>query len=246
MSTVSQIRRQNTLNVLRKKPTHNELNWEHMTNRIWEIQEICSDIRWMSEDDEILLEVLEDEDLVEEFKQSFGSLAYSCSQMIEEMEELSRFRSAYQLDTDDDEDEPPELFNLFFVGCSRSDSIYAFDDEVDDYQPLTSMQDDYVRKVAQKKLKQLTKDAMIECVCMCMRIAENYLSITRRYADLEAALSVLKGRNEEYLKASVEIEKAYQKAHEATDGFRKGTRWLNEVMELDKMLATLPDRAWVE
>ena len=227
-----------------RKPVHTELRWENITDRIYELQDECANVRWMAEDEEILLEALDgDEEAVFELKMAFSDLSAECERMAEELEEVRRYQYAYSIGTDEDGEEVPNLFDLFFVATASGD-LYGYDSYVEDYMPLQSFTYDAARDTAAKALKRLTKDQLLNCAGLCIDIARNYMALTNRYDHISGALDILKGQNEGYLEMVKHLEEAYDAAEKETDGFKYS--FGNALYSFDKALSDLPDRLWIE
>ena len=228
-----------------RKPVHKELRWEAMTERLWEIRDACSEVQWMAEDEEILLEALDgDEDVVFELRMAFSDLVAECERMSEEMEELQRYQTTYGIGTDDDGEEEPGLFNYFFAATDRSGDLYGYDEVVEDYMPIQHFSVDYARETAAKVLKRLTKDQLIACAGMCLDIARNYLALTNRYDHISGAIDILRGQNEGYLTMVKHLEETYEAAEKETDGFRYD--FSEALRSFEHALREVPDRLWIE
>ena len=77
------------------------------------------------------------------------------------------------------------------------------------------------------------------------RIAVQFLGLRSRYADLKAAMDILREQNTALLKQVKAIEDLYD-ATEA-EGFSKYDFRRNENEKaLDRLLNALPERAWIE
>lgn len=228
-----------------RKPVHKELRWQAIVDRVWEIQEECSSVQWMAEDEEVLLAALDDdEEAVFEFKMAFSDLSAECERMVEELEELREYQTAYDIGTDSDGEDEPVLFNYFFAATDQRGDLYGYDDVVEDYMPIQHFSVDYARETAAKALKRLTKDQLIACAGMCMDIARNYMALTNRYDHLSGALDILRGQNEGYLTVVKHLEEAYEAAEEDTHGFKY--QFGTALTVFEHALREVPDRLWIE
>ena len=224
-----------------QKPMAKELNWEHIADRIYEISGECEDIRWMSEDEEQLVDFLDgDDEKAFEFRFAFGSLAADCEQMMEDMEEIRR----YDFMGADISDDGAPLFDLFFPAVGSSEDLYGFDQEIGDYFRLTSYEMDAAMDVAKKKLKRLTKDQLLDLAGMALNVARNYTSIEYRYNSLRDCMDILKEKNSGTLRIVKGLEEAWQKWDRKTYGGKY--RCFSAEDELNRQLREIPDRLWIE
>ena len=224
-----------------QKPITNDLNWEHITDRIYEISGECEDVRWMSEDEEQLIDFLDgDEEKAFEYRFAFGSLAADCEQMIEDMEEIRR----YDFMSADISDDGAPLFDLFFPAVGSSEEFYGYDQEIGDYFRLTSYQMDAAMNVAKKKLKRLTKDQLLDLAGMALNVARNYTSIEYRYNSLRECMDILKEKNDGMLRIVKGLEAAWENWCRKTDGGKYPCYSAEDTF--DKQLREMPDRLWIE
>lgn len=90
-------------NLRYKKPIAKNLNLDAITQDLWNMQEVCEEIRWYtdSEDggDSLINALSGDEDEAYEFKMAFADLCAECERMLEDLQE----------------EWVPECFDIFFV-----------------------------------------------------------------------------------------------------------------------------------
>lgn len=228
-----------------RKPVHDELHWENIEYRVSELMDECANVRWMAEDEELLLEALDgDDEAVYEFKIAFSDLASECERMSEELEELRRYQQAYDIGTDEDGEDAPALFDLFFAASDQGGNLYGYDEYVEDYMPIQHFSQDYAREKAAERLKRLTKDQLIQCAGVCIDVARNFMALTNRYDHLSGALDILRGQNEGYLQMVKLLEEAYDRAEAESDGFKY--KFQQAVSDFDRLLSELPERIWLE
>jgi len=224
-----------------KKPMSKELNWCSIREYAWQIQNDCADIRWMTEDEEQLVDLMDgDEEQAFEFRMAFSDLSNQCEEFLEELQELQRYDF---MSTDSDDEDEATLFDLFFPAIG-ADDMYGYDVLEQDYFRLDRYEEEWAEKEARKKLKRLTKDQLFDLAGMALGIARNYMSLSYRYDCLKNSIDILKGKNESYLQIVKAIEEEWKAWEEESD---KG-KWkdTNAERAFDQMLQNIPERLWIE
>lgn len=225
-----------------QKPMAKGLNWWEISESLSDIMSACEDIRWMTEDDEQLIDLLDgDEEEAFEFKMAFSSLAADCDRMCEDMEQIRLYDF---MSTDADDDDQATLFDLFFPAVRTSGPYLGYDEYEEDYLPIDGWQNEYASDVARKRLKRMTKEQLLDNAGMCLNVARSYLSIQYRYSTLKSAIDILKGINDGLLQTVKEIEEAWSRYDEDSHGGRFS--FTQSEYKLDKMLESVPDRLWIE
>ena len=169
-----------------KKPMSKEMNWYSIQEYAWEIQNDCDDIRWMTEDEEQLVDLLDgDEEQAFEFKMAFSDLSNQCQEFIEELQEIQRYDF---MSTDSDGEDEATWFDLFFPAIGSNDMM-GYDVLEQDYFRLDGYEEEWAEKEARKKLKRLTKDQLFDLAGMALGIARNYMSLSYRYDCLKNSIS---------------------------------------------------------
>ena len=213
-----------------KKPIVRNLNLETIQQDLWDIQEECENVRWYtdSEDGEdSLINALDgDEEEAYEFKMSFADLCAECEKMFEDLQE----------------EWVPECFDIFFVaaGGGYFDELLGWDSYEHDYYGIDYH--DFAENEARKKLKQMTKDNLIDSARQCFRIYQAYIGLRNRYDNLKSAIDILRDQNTGHLQAVKEIEKLYEAVskdewsrHEYSKASREWKRYTD----------ALPQEAWI-
>ena len=231
MINAEETKRIKARNLRYKKPIANGLNLGDIKNKLWDIQEECSEVEYyIGGDDETLLNALDgDEDDAYEFKMMFSELSAECEQM------------QYDLDNE----YIPEYFDLFFVAVNKGSEILGYDTYEHDYYGLSDFESGCANEEAVKKIKALTKDQMIEAIQYCFGIYQAYIGLIYRYDCIKSAMDILRDENTGYLKMIKQIEGLYQKANDETSGFKYC--FVGETLKsFDKLLEHLPQEAWIQ
>lgn len=124
-------------NLRYKKPIAKNLNLDAITQDLWNMQEVCEEIRWYtdSEDggDSLINALSGDEDEAYEFKMAFADLCAECERMLEDLQE----------------EWVPECFDIFFVAVGAGD-LLGWDSYEGDYFGISS----YESNLAEKTLRE--------------------------------------------------------------------------------------------
>ena len=227
-----------------RKPAVKDLNLASIQEQLTEIEEACADVHWYCDSEDgwdTLLNALDgDDDEAWEFKLAFSDLEGECERMREDLDRLDEW---------DYDDLVGDHFDVFFAGigaASVGGGMWGFDEYERDYFGLEpGWESEAAEREAAEKLKRLTKDKLIGLMGVAFRIAVQFLGLRSRYADLKAAMDILREQNTALLKQVKAIEDLYEVAE--AEGFSKYdfTRTENE-KALDRLLAQLQDRAWIE
>lgn len=225
-------KRMKAKNLRYKKPIAKGLTLDGIREALWGIREACDDVQYyIEEDDETLVNALDgDEDDAFEFKMMFADLTAECEQMDRDLQE------AYI----------PEYFDLFFVAVNKGGEMLGFDAYEQDYYWLSSFEGELANKEAAKKMKRLTKDQLIEAAQICFRVYQSFIGLRYRYDCIKAALDILRDENTGYLQMVRQIEEAYVKADEETDGFKWTFKGGPALRELESLIGNMPQEAWIQ
>ena len=219
-----------------KKPALMDMDYGLMIDKLTEIQDDCIDIHDMVEDDEILLAALDgDEEEAFEFKLAFSDIEGDCEKLIDAISEHSRYR---------DPDEVEQEYNdctVTLVGDIYD--IVGYDSYEEDYYQLTSYVREYAQEEAGKRLMRKTKAEMLNIIGFNMRLFLGYYELKQRYEHLKATIEIVKGSNQTLIDQLREIDKAYERANNASLGFRLSC---DEERALDRLLERIPEKFWVE
>ena len=215
-----------------KKPIVKELNLYAITEKLFDIQGECEEVRWYtdSEDGEdSLLNALDgDQDEAFEFKMAFADLCAECEAM----------------QADLNEEWIPECFDLLFVAAGAGNQfggLLGYDSFEGDYFGINCM-DAWAEDEAKKKLKQLTKDELIAAIRQCFRVYQSFIGLSVRYDSLKAAIDILRDKNTGIIQVVKEIERLYE-ATSAEQGIY--AEYSKAWKEFDQYTEALPSEAWV-
>ena len=231
---VEMAKREKAHNLRYRKPIVKDMNLEHITDALYEIQEACSDVHWYtsseSGEDSLLNALDGDEDEAWEFKQAFAMLEAEANEMQADLEE----------------EWVPECFDAFFcaIGAAHTNGgMLGFDEFEGDYFGLSGYDTHLAEELSAERVQRMTKKDLLDAAGQCFRVAMAYQGLQNRYDNLKAAIDILRGQNTALLQQVKQIEKLYETAE--AEGFND--YWnRDEVKEFDELLKQLPDRAWVE
>lgn len=216
-------------NLRYKKPIAKNLNLDAITQDLWNMQEVCEEIRWYtdSEDggDSLINALSGDEDEAYEFKMAFADLCAECERMLEDLQE----------------EWVPECFDIFFVAVGAGDFL-GWDSYEGDYFGISSYESNLAEKDSKGKLKRMTKDELIDASRQCFIVYQAYIGLRNRYDSLKAAIDILRDQNTGVLQTVKEIEKLYDAAQEKQGNY---TEYSKEWEEFDRYADALPQEAWI-
>lgn len=220
-------------NLRYKNPIVKNLNLEYIKQDLWDIQEECEEIRWYtdSEDgnDSLINALNGDEDEAYEFKMMFADLCAECDRMRYDVEE----------------EWIPECFDIFFVaaGAGESDGgLLGFDPYEHDYYGIECYES-FAEDEAQKKLKQMTKDNLVQAIRQCFKVYRAYIGLRNRYDSLKAAIDILRDQNTGYMQVVKEIERLYDEMSKQRDGYAENSK---EWIEFERYTNALQQEAWIQ
>ena len=244
MTKAEEKRREKARNLRYRKPAVRDLNLDAIREQLCEIQEACADVHWYCESEDgwdTLLNALDgDDDDAWEFKMAFADLESQCEQMRSDLNRLDEW---------DYESLVEDHFDIFFAGigaASVGGGMMGFDEYEEDYYGLEpGWETTLAERDAAEKLKRLTKEKLIGLMGQAFRIAVNFLSLRSRFDDLKAAMDILREQNTALLKQVKAIEELYDQTE--AEGFSEYDFGKSENEKaLDRLLNTLPERAWIE
>lgn len=229
MVDAEETRRRKAKELRYRKPIVKYINLETIQEELWDITGECDEVKWYWEsDDDTLINALDgDDDEAYEFKMMFSDLCAECAQMLEDLQ----FEYI------------PKCFDDFFVAIGAGDyggGLLGWDSYEQDYFGLQCT-DSYAMEKSANRLKQLTKDQLIESAHMCFKVYHAYMGIRHRYDCLKASLDILRDQNTGYLEMVKQIEETYEKANE--DRFYS---WKQSTQDLLRLIENMPQEAWIQ
>ena len=219
-----------------KKSMLDELNFDYIQNKFYEIKEECDEIRYYIEcGDDTLLNALDGDDEQEfEIRMMFADLSGEC----EILSELINDDYTYFA-----EEGYSGLFDNFFVGimCGNRNpfEVLGFDGYQEDYYKLLGYDVDFAENEAFKRLMRLKKEDIIRTAGRCFSLAVSFFNVMQKYDYLKASFDILKNDNTKYLQLIKEIDKAYEEAEEVNFYGDAGQKF-------DKFIKAVPDKVWLE
>lgn len=216
-------------NLRYKKPIAKNLNLDAITQDLWNMQEVCEEIRWYtdSEDggDSLINALSGDEDEAYEFKMAFADLCAESERMLEDLQE----------------EWVPECFDIFFVAVGAGD-LLGWDSYEGDYFGISSYESNLAEKDSKGKLKRMTKDELIDASRQCFIVYQAYIGLRNRYDSLKAAIDILRDQNTGVLQTVKEIEKLYDAAQKKQGNYAEYSK---EWEEFDRYADAMPQEAWI-
>lgn len=211
-----------------KRPALASLGYETISNELYDIRCACDDVKYFVENDrDTLLNALDGDDEAEwEFRMAFSDLESKA-------EELSNQIGDWDIRDDFDDCTVGLLGNRY--------TSVGYDGMEEDYFSLTSFEQELAQTEAGKRLMRKTKPEIIATVGQCLGITIAFLDVRQRYDYLQATFDILRDENTSLLQIIKEIDAAYKDADEA--GFYP---WDDKTKRFDRLLASLPQRTWLE
>ena len=220
-------------NLRYKRPALMSMGYSDVMSELYEIQNVCCDIRWfIDNDDGTLLNALADDEEEEyEFKMAFADLEAKAEGLWDAIEEQQNLCWGEDFE---------RLFNDCTVALigNRYDVI-GYDTIEEDYYGLTNYEMELATTEAGKRLMRKTKVEIISTIGQCFGILMAFLDLRQQYDYLKATFDILRDENTSMLQTIKEIDAAYKSAMEAG-------LYSKEMRDFDRLLEMLPQKAWVE
>ena len=213
-------------NLRYKRGALNMLQWECLTEELYEIQEKAEELFWALKEDEGLLNAVDgDEDDLSEFAFQFSDLANKCENL---SETLQSYGGCIR-----------DHFDDFFVGITggRFD-IVGYDVVEADYFSLCGFSGELASEESAKRLAKLTKADLLEVAGRCFGVAIAILDILKQFESLNAAIYLMKGQHMLLLEDIEDVLTAYEAA--AKDEFKGDAN-----KRLEGQLWSMPDKVWL-
>ena len=227
-------------NLMYKRSMLADINYMTITDNLYEMQEVCSDIHYAFDDDETLINAFDgNEDEANEFKFSFSDLDYEVERLINNFDEMYG-----------DQDEPEKEFNDMTVALLGDwFKLLGFDAYRDDYFEF-----DYVYETenaveeSEKRIMRKTKQQILNDVGLTMSLVLRYIDLKTRYDYLKATIDIFRDENVAVIKLVKSIDEKYRQLFNKADGKLADYVRSNEkaIAEFDNMISQLPEKYWVE
>ena len=199
---------------LTRRPLVKGLNLDDIIQEMYAMQSECSDVAYAIDNDEVIEDALGGEEEAYEFRIAFVDLDHS---LIELQDALM-------------EEWVPECYDIFLPAIRAGEITFAYEEDEDDFAPLTSWQQEWQASECRDKLKRMTKDQLIEACAQCMSVLRMYLALRYRYDCLKGALDIIRGINRGIIDTVNQINDAHDKG---------------EYNKIDRLAQDLPCEVWV-
>lgn len=232
MGKVEDYKMRTAHNTIKQRPISQELNYYDIVEAFQGIQESCEDIRWMDD-------VVEDaigEEMADTFRMQFSDLCADCERFADE---LSDYRHVWTIEG---EDKGASYFDALWAASGGSGTMAWADEDDGEFESIYGWTEYYARKVAEARIERLTKAKILELVGDSIWLVRSYVAIRYRYQMLSGVFDLIRERGVELLQAVKGLEDKWQAWNEA----RKTGDEAETERELDRALADLPDRVWIE
>lgn len=215
-------------NLRYKRPALESLGYEAIDNELYEIGTACSDIRWFVENDSnTLLNALNgDEDDEYEYRMAFSDLEAKTEELSDKLH---------------DWDIRDEFDDCTVALIGNRYNVIGYDGLEEDYFSLTGYEQGLAQTESGKRLMRHTKAEMISIIGQCFGITLAFMDLRQKYDYLKATFDILRDENTSLLQIIRAIEEAYEKANESNF-----YNWQDETKRFNQLLASLPERTWLE
>lgn len=231
-----EVRQQKAKQLRYKHPISTRINAQVILDDLDEWGRACEQVEYSLQQIDLDDVFGGDEESAAEFKMAFGMLNSDIQEMNEDLNWHDAFEYEYFADWFD------EIFPA--VKAAEFGGYLGYDSWENDYYPLEQWEESFAESEARKRLKNRTKDQILDRVGRALGIFANYMGLKYRYDCLEASMNVIKGVNVANLQLIRNIEDAYEKAHEASSGtFDSHCKEVQKFNDL--LLWNVPDEAWM-
>lgn len=209
-------------NLRYKKSMLEQLNFNSICDMLWDTQSKCEELLYLDDSDrDLLINAMDgDEDEVEEFRMTFADISADCERLI------SVISDAYI----------EENFDAFLVTANGGFyKTVGYDSYEENYFALIGYEPELAQSEAAKRIMRLTKQEIVSLARTVFGVIAAYTDLVQHYDKLEAVYNIVKGENALLLSAVKRVDEAYTRYIENDDE-----------REFDKLVASLPARAWLE
>lgn len=219
-------------NLRYKKPALMNLGYFAITEKLDEIQEVCSDIHWAFDDDETLINAFDGNDEEAwEFKMVFTEIEGEAYRLNECLREQFYYGDDPEREFDD--------CSVALIG-NRYNAV-GYDDYEENYFSLTSYETQLAATDAGKRIMRKTKVEMLSTIGQVLGIILSFQNLEMKYEYLKATIDIFRDENISILQVIKTIEQKH--ADMFCDDY--GKRCSAE-KEFDALVRDLPDKYWVE
>lgn len=224
----SQVKQAATKKAIRMRPFSRELNFFDISSKIWGIQSECTDIQWA---DDQLDDILGDE-LADTFRVQYSDLAGCCERITND---LTEYRNAWDFVGDDRGD---AYWDALVSASGGTDDLMVYDEAgEEDYTPINGYMAKYAERMAGSRVKNLTKDKLIELMGDVIWLLKNYWDVMLRFYLLKGIFDLVQEEACQELNTVKGIETAWAAWDEA--------RTYDNESALDLLTAQLPIDVWL-
>lgn len=179
---------------LTMRPVVKGLTLDDIKDELWGMQDVCSDVAYAIQDEDIIEDALGSEEEAFEFRMAFSDIQYDLERMCDALRE----------------EWVPEYFDTFLPAL-RAGQMYSYDEYTDDFAPISAWESEWEEKQARETVKRLTKDQLIDAAAQCLSVIRMYIALRYRFDCLSGALDIIRGVNRGIIDAVNAINEAHEK-----------------------------------
>ena len=220
-----------------KRSMVNELNYFEIHESLTDMMEVCSNIHYAFDDDEMLINAFDgNEDQAHEFIMTFSDLDVEIERLYESLEEMYRY-----------EDDPERKFNDMTVSLiGEWFKLLGFDSYRNDYFSFDNpISEEIAADESRKRIMRKTKKEILDEIGLTMTFIIRYIDIKLRFECMKATIDIFQDENVAVLGVIKDINDKYKGLFDKSgelDDWHKG----KEIREFDKIVNDLPEKYWVE
>jgi len=219
---------QRTKKLRHKRPALASIEFELLSNELYEISGACGEVQYFFDDNgETLLNALDGDDEAEyEFRMAFSDLSGKAEQLSYAIQDWNI----------------REYFDTCIVALvGNRYKTTGYDMEEEDYFSLTGYEQELAYTESGQKLMRKTKQEIISIVGQCLGILLAFFDVRHSFDYLKATFDILRDENTSILKIVKDIEDAYNAAAD-----KDFISYYDETRRFETIISYLPDRLWLE
>lgn len=219
-------------NLRYKKPALMGIGYYAITEKLDEIQEVCSEIHWAFDDDETLINAFDGNDEEAwEFRMAFTEIEGEAYQLSECLREQFSYG-----------DDPAREFDDCSVALiGNCFSAVGYDDYEENYYSLTSYETQLAATDAGKRIMRKTKAEMLSTIGQVLGIILSFQNVELKYEYIKATIDIFRDENISVLQVIKQIEQKH--ADIFCDDYGKSR---SAEKDFDALVKELPDKYWCE